>query len=83
MSIARPPRLRASLSPLLLLLALGLSACGKQGVELGQGGSVVSGSAGPQGASNHARELQKCEAPIAVVALQENQGGQGLLTPRQ
>lgn len=58
-----------------LAAALSLAACGKQGTELGQGGSVVSGSGGPQGASNAAKELMKCEAPIAVVALQENQGG--------
>jgi curli biogenesis system outer membrane secretion channel CsgG len=70
---ATPARL-SSLA-LLLALALGLSACGKQGVELGQGGSVVSGSGGPQGAQHAARELQKCESPVAVVALQENQGG--------
>lgn len=52
-----------------------LGACGKKGVELGQGGSAVSGSAGPQGAKNAAKELQKCEAPVAVVSLLENQRG--------
>jgi curli biogenesis system outer membrane secretion channel CsgG len=52
-----------------------LAGCGKQGVELGQGGSVVSGSGGPQGASNAAKQLLKCDAPVAVVALVENQGG--------
>lgn len=53
----------------------GLGACGKQGVELGQGGSVVTGSGGPQGPQGQAKELQRCDAPIAVVALVENQRG--------
>lgn len=61
------------------VLALGASAllagCGKQGVELGQGGSIVSGSGGPQGAQNEAKELKHCDSPVAVVALEENQNG--------
>jgi curli biogenesis system outer membrane secretion channel CsgG len=52
-----------------------LTACGEKKTELGQGGSVVSGSAGPQGAQNAARELQRCGAPIATVALAENPHG--------
>ncbi len=52
-----------------------LTACGKQGTELGQGGSVVSGSAGPAGASNAAKELVKCDAPVATLALVENPRG--------
>jgi curli biogenesis system outer membrane secretion channel CsgG len=52
-----------------------LAGCGKQGVELGQGGSVVTGSAGPAGASSAARELLHCDAPVAVVSLVENQHG--------
>jgi curli biogenesis system outer membrane secretion channel CsgG len=63
---------RAATSVLLLAL---LAACGKQGVELGQGGSIVSGSGGTAGAKNAAKELQKCDAPVAVVSLVENQGG--------
>ncbi len=55
--------------------ALALAGCGKAGVELGQGGSVVTGSGGPAGASNAAKELQKCESPVAVVSLVENQNG--------
>jgi len=55
--------------------ALLLSGCGKQGVELGQGGAIVTGSGGPAGASKAAKELQKCDAPVAVVSLVENQGG--------
>ncbi len=58
-----------------LVAALTLTACGKQGVELGQGGSVVSGSGGSAGAQGAAKELQKCDAPVAVVSLVENQRG--------
>jgi curli biogenesis system outer membrane secretion channel CsgG len=60
---------------LCLSLALSLSGCGKQGVELGAGGSVITGSGGPQGAQNAAKELRHCSAPVAVVALVENQNG--------
>jgi curli biogenesis system outer membrane secretion channel CsgG len=52
-----------------------LAACGKQGAELGQGGSVVTGSAGPAGASAAARELVRCDAPVATLALVENPNG--------
>jgi len=58
-----------------LLAVAMLAGCGKQGVELGAGGSIVSGSGGPEGARNAARELVKCDAPVAVVSLVENQGG--------
>ena len=51
-----------------LALAAALAAgCGEGSkVELGRGGSVVSGSAGPAGANGAARELLKCEAPVAT-----------------
>jgi len=55
--------------------ALVLSGCGKQGAELGQGGSVVTGSAGPAGAQSAARELVRCDAPVATLALVENPNG--------
>ncbi len=55
--------------------AMMLAGCGKQGVELGQGGSVATGSGGPGGAKNAATELLKCDAPVAVVSLLENQRG--------
>ncbi|MDA8456615.1 CsgG/HfaB family protein [Acidovorax sp. GBBC 3334] len=57
------------------IAALALAACGEKKTELGQGGSVVSGSAGPQGAQNAARELVRCEAPVATLALAENPNG--------
>ncbi len=52
-----------------------LTACGEKKTELGQGGSVVTGSAGPQGAHNAAKELLRCDAPVATVALAENPHG--------
>lgn len=62
--------------PLVLFLcAVTLAACGEKKTELGQGGSVVSGSAGPMGAQNASRELVRCDAPVATVALAENPHG--------
>nr|WP_233494971.1 CsgG/HfaB family protein [Paenacidovorax caeni] len=57
------------------MIAVLLPACGEKKTELGQGGSVVTGSAGPEGARNAARELQRCDAPVATVALAENPNG--------
>lgn len=54
---------------------LALAGCGKQGAELGEGGSLVSGSAGPAGAKNAAKQLVKCDAPVATLALVENPNG--------
>jgi curli biogenesis system outer membrane secretion channel CsgG len=56
-------------------LTSGLAACGKKKTELGEGGSVVSGSAGPAGAQNASHELVKCDAPVATMALVENPNG--------
>ena len=61
--------------PVLTALSLLLTACGKQGVELGEGGSVVKGSAGPAGASQAAAELRTCTETVAVVSLMENPNG--------
>lgn len=52
-----------------------LTACGEKKTELGQGGSVITGAAGPKGASNAAKELLRCDAPVATVALAENPNG--------
>ncbi|MFY3386860.1 CsgG/HfaB family protein [Paracidovorax sp. MALMAid1276] len=58
-----------------LLVAVLLPGCGEKKTELGQGGSVVTGSAGPQGANNAAKELVRCDAPVATLALAENPHG--------
>ena len=52
-----------------------VAGCGKKKTELGEGGSVVSGSAGPAGASKASHELMKCDAPVATMALVENPNG--------
>jgi curli biogenesis system outer membrane secretion channel CsgG len=56
-------------------VALLLSGCGRNKTDLGEGGAVVTGSAGPAGAHNAARELAKCDAPVATLALVENPNG--------
>ena len=66
---------RIERTALLLACTLLLAACGEKKTELGQGGSVVTGSAGPQGAQNAAKELLRCDAPVATVALAENPNG--------
>ena len=57
------------------LAALALAGCGQKKTELGEGGSVVTGSAGPAGAVNASHELVKCDAPVATMALVENPNG--------
>jgi hypothetical protein len=52
-----------------------LAACGQSKTDLGDGGAIVTGSAGPAGAPHAARELQRCEAPVATLALVENPNG--------
>ncbi|MBY0409287.1 MAG: CsgG/HfaB family protein [Burkholderiaceae bacterium] len=64
------PRLCFALASL-----LALTACGEKKTELGEGGSVVKGSAGPDGAQNAARELVRCDTPVATLALAENPNG--------
>lgn len=68
---------KTSIGWLSLACILSLTACGKQeaGIELGKGGSVVTGSGGPAGAKNAAKELITCDASVAVVSLVENRGG--------
>jgi curli biogenesis system outer membrane secretion channel CsgG len=56
-------------------IALLATGCGQKKTELGEGGSVVTGSAGPAGASNASHELMKCDAPVATMALVENPNG--------
>ena len=56
-------------------LTLVLTGCGQKKTELGEGGSVVSGSAGPAGAHNASHELMRCDAPVATMALVENPNG--------
>lgn len=70
-----PAKLRIAAGAVGLACMLLLAACGEKKTELGQGGSVITGSAGPQGAQNAARELQRCDTPVATLALAENPHG--------
>lgn len=67
-----PPRLSAVA---LLLAALVVAGCGEKKTELGEGGSVVSGSAGPAGAQGADKSITRCDAPVATLALAENPNG--------
>lgn len=63
-----------------MLGLLGLSGCKdhstpQASTELGKGGSVVSGSAGPLGAQGADSGLVTCPAPVATLALAENPQG--------
>ena len=51
--------------------------------DLGEGGSKVSGSAGPAGAKDAAKELVTCDAPIATIALAESPNGYTVLSSYQ
>ncbi len=61
-----------------------LAACGKSEptVDLGRGGSEVTGSAGPAGAQGANASLATCDAPIATVALVERPQGYGAVLGR-
>lgn len=52
-----------------------VTACGQKKTELGEGGSVISGSAGPAGAKGADGSLVKCDAPVATLTLVENPNG--------
>jgi hypothetical protein len=53
-----------------LTLATGTVAAAQ---TLGEGGSVVQGGAGPQGATNASAQLEKCDAPKGTIAVVEPQ----------
>lgn len=55
-----------------LALALATAATA-QTTKLGEGGSVVQGSAGPDGAQNASTQAEKCEAPKGTLAVVEAQ----------
>ncbi len=64
-----------------IICALLLSACGQQ--EMGQGGAIVKGSAGPAGASAASAQIVKCDAPVTSVALAESPYGYNVLSSYQ
>ncbi|MDO9006426.1 MAG: CsgG/HfaB family protein [Aquabacterium sp.] len=79
MSPASTPH-RTLIAASALIVGLGMAGCGEQTTqqaktELGQGGSVVAGSAGPKGAQGSDSGLVTCNAPVATLALAENPNG--------
>jgi hypothetical protein len=65
---------------LLFAIAI-LSGCRQ--TDLGEGGSKVSGSAGPAGAKDAAKELITCAEPIATISLAESPNGYTVLSSYQ
>lgn len=93
MTLNRLPLIRISVNVLIAFAALAtLSACDKaaetagkaldasRNVTTGKGGSVVTGSAGPAGTEGESKQLVKCDAPIAMVAVNENPRGYAYAT---
>ncbi len=70
-----------TLTALIVLLSLASAGCGQQ--DLGKGGAVVSGSAGPAGAQAAPKELVRCDAPVATLALAESPYGYSVLSSYQ
>ncbi len=70
------------LSVLFLLGTIAILASCRQ-TDLGEGGSKVSGSAGPAGAQGAAKELVTCDKPIATIALSENPNGYSVISGMQ
>lgn len=57
------------------LLAGTVAMTGCSSMQLGEGGSMVTGSAGDAGAQGAAKELVHCSVPVGTVALDENPSG--------
>lgn len=66
---------------ILFVTTLLLASCRQ--TDLGEGGSKVSGSAGPAGPKDAAKELITCDQPIATLALAENPNGYTVLSSYQ
>jgi curli biogenesis system outer membrane secretion channel CsgG len=66
---------------LLFVCVLSLASCRQ--TDLGEGGSKVSGSAGPAGPKDAARELVTCAEPIGTISLAESPNGYTVLSSYQ
>src|SRR5688500_16149996 len=64
---------RKTLSRTLVALSAALIAAGASAQNLGAGGSVAQGSAGPGGAQNSSALLERCSAPKGTIAVVEPQ----------
>jgi hypothetical protein len=60
-------------SVLALAMATTVHAQGITDMKKGEGGSAVQGSAGPSGAQNAASDLERCDKPMATIAVVEPQ----------
>ncbi|HVG77734.1 MAG TPA: CsgG/HfaB family protein, partial [Patescibacteria group bacterium] len=58
---------------LALAMATTVHAQGITDMKKGEGGSAVQGSAGPGGAQNAASDLERCDKPMATIAVVEPQ----------
>jgi hypothetical protein len=58
---------------LALVMATTVHAQGITDMKKGEGGSAVQGSAGPGGAQNAASDLERCDKPMATIAVVEPQ----------
>lgn len=62
----------------LLFMAVALiNGCATSSMELGKGGSMVSGAAGNSGAQGESKQLVKCDKVIATVEIDEPTSGAG------
>ena len=59
-------------SLLALAMATTVHAQGITDMKKGEGGSAVQGSAGPGGAQNAASDLERCDKPMATIAVSES-----------
>lgn len=64
---------------ILITLVAGVTGGCASTMEMGKGGSVVTGSAGETGSQGEAKQLVKCASPVATVALVEDQAGYGAM----
>lgn len=79
MSFQSSNKLRRATLILITLVAGVTGGCAST-MELGKGGSVVTGSSGESGSQGEAKQLVKCASPVATVALVEDQAGYGAMT---
>jgi Curli production assembly/transport component CsgG len=66
-----------------VFMALVVLFTGCRQTDLGEGGSKVSGSTGPAGAKDAAKELITCAEPVATIALAESPNGYTVLSSSQ
>ncbi len=58
-----------------ILTVIALAGCKPGGIETGNAGGLVTGSAGQKSASGETRRIEKCDAAVATVGVVENPNG--------